>query len=432
MQSGPRRIRESGGDRGRARFATAAARSVKNVAAASLLALAIAPPPAAFARQIIELPHGIVSGGYVEDNGNALLVIQPPRTEPPSDGDSVVMQLSRGGHRETKRIPKLHASLYKRLSEGRLLLAGVRGPYSRGGYGRLVYQIIRVSEGDMVDVLWEWEGDGGGQWREGGLEFSNDGRIWGHVTTLRVGRKVRGRTFRFGSPPSTEFHYETRIAFPEIDRYQADVNNPPFLILDSDGPLVLAPYHNGAYLVRIDGAAALEFRYLANERESEGWRDNVATQLYFHWQPRERILWGRGSSTPWYAYDLSDVDLSVEKPVRAFLTLALEGWPHPTRGFVTPGRGDGRYRLLHLWFEPKDGRREVESSDLRSRAAATEVHRSEWIPGLPPGAGPHAQASSSFVSPNGQHAIVIEEDPSEPARSYARRLQLTSGEDSDP
>lgn len=374
------------------------------------------------------MPSGGFRGGYVEDDGGTLLIVRRA-----VGAGSHFLRLYPNRPPFTRVIEEIETGFDRRLTDGRLLLGGILPPYSRGGYGTVVYEIVRERVDGSVQLAWRWKGDGDGRWRESRPEFSPDGQLWGDVSTLGTGPETSGRVFSFGFAPSNETQLGIPVEFPELDRYFIDLDKPQFLILDSDGPLVLASYHNGAYVVRFDAAAVREFRYLANEVESTGWRDNASTQLYLHWQPQERVLWGRGSASPtWYAYDLNDVDLTVAEPVRAFLALTLRGRPQPQRGFVALVQGEGRHRLLHLWFDPRDGRRDIAIADVRSGGAAAVAHASEWLTGSAPTAGLHPWDRYSLVSPNGQHAIVIEADPSEAKRLYARRLVMTPMNDSDP
>ena len=156
------------------------------------------------------------------------------------------------------------------------------------------------------------------------------------------------------------------------------------------------------------------------------------------WQPNQRILWCRGASTPWFAYDLSDLDLSAEEPIRPFLTLEMEGQPHPERGFIVTEDRTADYRLQHLWFDPVEGMRRVAQFDLGPRGI-TQLTRSAWITG-----SSALGDRSVMVSPNGLHALVVEErwgwedernrtskylEKKAEGRYYARRLELEPVED---
>ena len=382
-------------------------RSIAVAGAAVLLALALAPLRAASANEIIDLPRGRVTGGYVENDGDALLIIQPGDVV-----DSLALILSHDGGRSTKRIPNLHATLEHRLPDGRLLLSGTRGPYSRDGYGILVYQMVRVTEEEIVELLWEWQGDSSGVWGDESLQFSHDGTIWGRAEKLDVG-EIRGRVFRFGAPSSGGLERTAPVGFAEADERRTRLPRedwlrplepgPEFLFLNSAGPVVAIPYNEGAYIVRFLGATA-EAKRFAADRSSSTYL--IGSQEHFSvWQPDEGLLWSNDYST-WRAYDLRDLDLRDDEPIRPFIDVVLWrrghwGRPHPERGFVILNIADGRYRLNHLRFDPDADPQQIDNRDLHVHGS-TDSHQSDWVEGTL-GTDP-----IYFVSPDGVHAIAVE------------------------
>ena len=190
---------------------------------------------------------------------------------------------------------------------------------------------------------------------------------------------------------------------------------PGLVILDSDGPVVLSPWNEGAYILHFaeNGSSPDVLPVLFGDGVEE---------YDFRWQWQERILWAR-SSLYWKAYHLWDMGLSpssFEEPFWVVESTSTE--PHPVRGIVRVAnkRKAHSYRIEHVWRDPWSLTEERQVSD--------------WYQGKPPSSfGPIVSEKDLFVSPNGRHAVVVEEIMEKNADdaqakpveiSYARRVDL--------
>ncbi len=342
----------------------------------------------------VELPSGEVAGGFVDDEGRALLVIR--RSNDPADG-SVVVQIN------GKRIRRVDMSgisvrYVSVLSDGRLLLSG----YRRDGQWDPVDEIIGIGRDGDLRVYWAFSSREFGS-REYGpavgnhgvpVDVSGDGRAWGLVddsgTGFRFGRTLLRET-RTKRTESADVGAERDVRTSGFKWPMA----PGFVFLDSDGPVVLTPWSGGAYVLHFsaNGSSPLAVPILF---------ENGVEEYDFRWQWDERVLWAR-TSLYWRAYDLWDFGLSPlgEEPFLVVGNSTAE--PHPERGAVRLATRGGRHRIEHVW------------RDRWSRVE--ENHVSEWRSGLP---------AAWFVSPSGRRAVVVETRESEGggSRKYAEHVDL--------
>ena len=272
-------------------------------------------------------------------------------------------------------------------------------------HGAIVYQAYRLTSSGKLRQLWSIDT---GHWiqDEPTLSVSPDGAMWGVVDgSVRRGRTVADPNdkrlhFAFGATKSSKVRRRETLAFDQGPHRKAE---PEFLFLSSRGPVVLAAYADDYHLLRFTdfGVNSQPVDALRPVRRAYG-----SAWPLVRWQADDRILWGNDGNE-WAAWDLWDLGLSgfPEEPL-----LRLEsssGEPHRVRGFVRKTVTDRGYRVEHLWQSPQ-----VEHLN--------EHHASDWRPGKP---------ISVSVSPNGRHAVALEEvreekDGEVESRQVLRRFEL--------
>ena len=319
----------------------------------------------------VELPAGEVVGGVVDDRGRVRLVLR--RTNHPNDG-SVVVQIEK---EEMRRIdlPNISVRSVSPLSNGRLLLSG--SEIRVDGSWDAVNQIIEIGRDGHVRPHWKFSSREFDSASNHGvpINVSGDGRAWGLVDD-------RGTDFVFGRTLARRVKVQrTERAYVGAERDAATSElkwpmAPGFVFLDSEGPVVLTPWSEGAYVLHFSarGSSPLAVPILF---------EDGAEEYDFRWQWDERVLWAR-TSLYWKAYDLWDFGLSSPEE-GPFQVIESSAEPHPERGATRLTTKEDVYRLEHVW---RDRWSPVE-----------EVHVSEWRPGRP---------AAFFVSPSGRRSIVVE------------------------
>ncbi|MCY4559329.1 MAG: hypothetical protein OXF79_23710 [Chloroflexi bacterium] len=242
-------------------------------------------------------------------------------------------------------------------------------------HGAVAYQAYRLTSRGKLRRLWsidtrQWVGD------DASIEFSPDGTMWG--TMAHYG--TEGRHFALGSTRSMEPKRSETLVFHE-DRPR--LMDSEFRFLSSDGPVLLAPYGDGVYLLRFTdfGVDSRRIEHLEAGRAFYG-----GSSLPVHWQSGDRVLWS-DDGQEWTAWDLWDLGLSGFPDEPFFRLESSSGEPHPVRGFVRKTVTDRSYRVEYLWRSPR-----IEHLNER--------HVSDWRPGKP---------ISISVSPKGLHAVALEE-----------------------
>ena len=201
------------------------------------------------------------------------------------------------------------------------------------------------------------------------------------------------------------------MTFESVDTGSPVMGLPHVHYLDPRQGVVLIPWSGGAYMLRF---AETGVQAVPHFHEGPG---KITS---FHWQEEARVLWALvldsdylGVDTfpvprpkhTWLAYNLGKLLPGSEPPSEPFWTIPVDpattsGWPHPRRGFVEVRSGTSGYRVAHRWRSP-------DSEEPAQRRL------SNCRSGDPEGA--------IFVSSNGRHAIVIEEEAD---LHQARRIEL--------
>lgn len=347
------------------------------------------------------LPPGQVFGGIVEDDGRVLLVLE-------SGGDSLFVRL-KGDSVESFDLPGVEARSLAPLADGDMLLASLAGSKAEGN--RAARLDIVDLRGDQIRYLRSLSVPVVGYHYELPA-VSGDGRIW--ALEAADGAYTLGRFSRprMGEAESPRFE---RVALGErVDLGKWEMG-PDLVILDSDGPVVLSPWSEGAYILHFSEDASSPYILPVLFGDS-------VEEYEFRWQWKGRVLWAR-SSLYWKAYHLWDLGLSpfsFEEPYWVVEKTATE--PHPLRGVVRVAtKSGGGYRIEHVWRDPW---------------SSTEGRRvSAWYQGEPPSSfGGLLREQDLFVSPNGRHAVVVEKRTKESADdqqtkpaevTYARRIDLS-------
>ena len=275
----------------------------------------------------------------------------------------------------------------------------------------LHYDIVEI-RGDELETIWSWNSrdafpDVDSKSLEGfSLEFSGDGRAWG---------AGHGSSFSFGETESGDL--TTRRERFDVGRELTDVGKwaifaAGFVYLDSTGPVVVAPWNKGAFIVHFSENASPLVRPILF--------DNGVEEYSFLWQWKERILWAE-TSLYWKGYALPDLGVSgmTEEPI--WVLDKEMAAPHPHRGVVQVTVADGRYRVEHAWRDPVTQVEERQASEWYREYPYPDA--SDRVQGRTPSVEPWA--NRVFASADGRHAVVVEERRSAgvPA-SYARALTL--------
>ena len=362
------------------------------------------------AESLIPLP-GRVTGGFVESGGQGTLLV----TDDERRASTLILMDGRGIQGTVDLPPKRVARSLTVLSDGRILLGShdATKMYDRTQH----YDIVEI-RGNELDTSWSWNSKDAFPGVDTGnhgirVVFSGDGRAWGtgHGSNFSF-RETGGRGLA------------TRRERFDVGRELTDIGkwtifSPGFVYLDSAGPIVVAPWNKGAFIVHFSESASPVVRPILF--------DNGVEEYDFRWQWEERVLWAE-TSLYWKGYALPDLGVSgmTEEPI---WVLAKDmAAPHPQRGVVQVTAGDGRYRVEHAWLD------RVTQVEVRR---ASDWYRGEHVLALgPPGwRRPHrsevprvtvSPRDGVFVSANGQHAVFVERrERADGARaSYARVVDL--------
>lgn len=355
------------------------------------------------AEELISLP-GEVYGGFVEAGGRGTLLV----TDEERRATALVSLDGRGMQTTVGLPPKRVGRGLTVLGDGRILL---RTRDATTMHDRVLHYDIVEIRGDGLETVWSWNSrdafpEVDPKSLDVSLEFSGDGRAWG---------MGHGSSFSFGETPSGGL--TTRRERFDVGRSLTDIGkwtvfSPGFVYLDSAGPVVVAPWNKGAFIVHFSENASPVVRPILF--------DNGVEEYSFLWQWEERILWAE-TSLYWKAYPLSDLGISgmTEEPV--WVLGKDNAAPHPKRGVVQVTVADGRYRVEHAWRDPVTEVEERRASAWYSEYPYPDASGRVW--GRTPPVGPWA--NGVFVSADGRHAVVVERRRSGgTSTSYARVLTL--------
>jgi hypothetical protein len=363
-----------------------------------LLVSAWVEPVLGAENKVLSVADGDFLGGFVTDGGRVVVAVEPsPELE---EIRSTLVSWS-GGESHTEEIDFLVKRL-RAAPEGRFLVWGYRRQDDDHLWGLRVYRVAPSGfklerefdlDREWTGAAWAWA--------------SHDLTVWVGMRDLYPPRtkrwqaKALGREFAVGSMKTGKVRRKIGVElFPASPLEQDYV---AFVILDSDGPTVLASYSTRLFLHRFSDGG-VESRPIDHLREVVHPRGG---DLAVVWQEGDQVLWAR-SGDEWQAYDLWNLAYTFDVPREPFLRRkAASGRPHPTRGFVgIQEDGDGGFRVRHFWQSPQ-------FPDWK------EEHFSGWQRGKKP--------LEPIVSPNGRHFLAVESRRSEDGTfsMNARRVELT-------
>lgn len=349
--------------------------------------------------EVVSIHDGDFFDGFITNAGRAVLAVGPPGDEAEEQPRSTLMSWS-GGKAHAQEID----FVVKRLREapnGRILAWGYRGPRERleagsGWPGDENVLGFRVYRATPTAFRLEREFDVDMQRVDAGfMQVSDDLKVWVEMRDLYPpeaepwhGGGAIGRQFAIGSmksgKPRRTIDVELFRAAPLMDDVSA------FVILDSDGPVVLASYSTHLFLHRFTDDGGVESRPVDHLRFVV---HPAGASLRVIWQQEDQVLWAR-SGDEWLAFDLWNLAYTFDVPREPFLRRkATGGGPHPTRGFVRLEEdGEGRFRVRHRWQSPR-------FPDWH------EEHLSGWRDKKPREA---SWRSQPIVSSNGRHFLHLE------------------------
>ncbi len=269
------------------------------------------------------------------------------------------------------------------------------------------------------------------------IQVSGDGKAWGVMAPSIASKEARealgvsrssgvtsGLHFAFGNFRSPKVRRTHAVMFHDWYDHRTfwQGDDSRFTFLDSDGPVLVAPYADDVHLLRFTDSGVISEQIEPMKPLMKA----VEERIFFRWQDEDRVLW-TGGADEWLAWNLWDLGLSgfPEEPFLRFPSAA--GRPHRTRGFVRTVRDGNRYRVEHLWQSPQ-------IPSWKERHVSEWQQSSEWQQGT--------YRRLPDVSPNGRHVLALEqrlpeEEPSvppaledeqtsqRPPRYHARRFELS-------
>ncbi len=377
-----------------------------------LLVLAAA---ASHALQQTELPAGRLVGGVVEDGGRAVMLLAGDRGDPRDGSRLVVLEEA---ETEIVELPGFGGDSLTPLAASGVVLQGRRmlPPGAKADWGQAM-EIVQPGSDEKRTWAWrDWD-----FWVTRGMHFeylhdvSRDGLLWGAVGTGTADSFDRAQASR-----TRELRVESVVLGSERPETEEWLVPPAPIILRSDGPVVLIPWNCwGAYIVHFAQGGGVD-------RIAPIFFDNGVVEHEFRWQASEDVLWVR---TPlyWKAYHLPGLALSGEA-VAPYWVLERSVLPHPERGIVRFVQEGDRYRIEHAYRDPESSIRERHVSDWQGPSRVDgDLTPGESLPRLvaPPHRWARQGEALAFTSPNGRHAVVVEQQSAtEGVRPYARRVPL--------
>ena len=328
----------------------------------------------------IELPDGRFVGGFIEDDGNAVLLLRneayPGRR---IERESVLVRLAPDGLIvDTIGLPGRMASNFSRLADGRLELSSSDTPDwgDPNDVSARHEELLELTPNGEIKRIWGLNTRDRPDWDPEYTYFtmSYDGEAWALYTRGQqpgsFPEEIYDRLIiQWGDldPPEAETDGEAEIRFDDAEddglwRHAWELGYPGPVFLDSSGPVLSVAWKDRTYVVHIADDGSVEHRIPLFGETSEG-RSG--------WQPDERVQWS-WTDEHLRAYRLPELGLSGEV-MEPFWTverkrqdgtiqvhqkrgvIALRGqflWsPKSTRLIGEPER-DGRFRVDHIWRDP--------------------------------------------------------------------------------
>ncbi len=336
--------------------------------------------------------------GFVTDGGRAVVALRP---SPELERVRSTLVSWNGGEAHAEEIDFLVKS-FRQASEGRFLAWGFRRQDDEHPWGFRVYRVTpsAFKLEREVDLDPKWMAEGSWAWT------SHDLSVWVGMRNLypqgteRLPAQALGREFAVGSMRTGKAM--RTIGVELFPAYPLLHDTVAFVILNSDGPTVLASHSTHLFLHRLS-RQGVESRPIDHLREVV----HSGSDLAVVWQEDDRVLWAR-SGDEWQAYDLWNLAYTFDVPREPFLRhKTASGRPHPTRGFVEVEEdGVGRFRVRYFWQSPQF-------------PEWKEERLSGWQRGKRP--------FEPIVSPGGRHFLAIDSGRSEDGTysTTARRVELT-------
>ena len=325
----------------------------------------------------IELPDGQFVGGFIEDDGKAVLLLRHvgyPGHRVATAESYFVRLAPDGSIIDTIDPAGRMASSLQALDHG-LLSLGTREPLEDGS-SVLHRELIELTESGEIRRIWGLNTRDRPDWDPEYTYFtmSYDGEAWALYTRGQQAGSFPEEIYdrlivQWGDldPPEAETDGEAVIRFDDAEndglwRHAWELGYPSPVFLDSNGPVFSVVWKDRTYIVHIahDGSVAHKI-LLFGERSEE--RSG--------WQPEERVQWSR-TDEHLKAYHLPDLGLAGEVTTpfwiverehedgeirvhkkRGVIVLHGQfiGTPHgaPLIGEPEP---DGRFRVDHIWRDP--------------------------------------------------------------------------------
>ncbi len=305
----------------------------------TILGFAVCSTSAAQTAWDIELPDGDFVGGFVEDDGDAVVLLnrrapdwwRSDRASESAEGGSFFVRLaSDGSISGTIDMPKRSATGLSRLDHG-LLWLGTKDTVDQAGVSAIHEEFVELTPTGRVARIWGWNPRDRPDWRWAGFIPSSDGKAWALYPVGEPDLGVIDRLhFRWGDlePAEAEIDGEVVLRFGDSagETWRpVEGESPAPVFLDSSGPVFSVYWKDRTYILHMAEDGSVKHRIRVFGEESE--RSTV-------WQDDERVQWSR-TDEHLRAYHLPDLGLSgeVTKPFWIVERNGADGKisPHRTR-----------------------------------------------------------------------------------------------------
>jgi hypothetical protein len=364
----------------------------------------------------IELPDGEFVGGFIEDDGNAVVLLRTttyPGNRVEKEKSYFVRLASDGSIIDTIDPAGRLASHVQALDHG-LLSLGTREPLEDGS-SVLHRELIELTESGEIRRVWGLNTRDRPDWDPEYTYFtmSYDGAAWALYTRGQQPgsspEEIYDRLIvQWGDldPPEAETDGEAVIRFDDAEsdglwRHAWELGYPGPVFLDSSGPVLSVVWKDRTYIVHIADDGSVEHRIPLFGETSEG-RSG--------WQPDERVQWSwtdehlrayrlpelglsGGVMEPFWIVERKSQDGRIQVHQKRGV-IALRGqflWSPKSPKLIGDPEPDGRFRVDHIWRDPL--------------ASDVEVRRTTGWQGSSAGAFPYWIT----VSPNARFVLAVQQ-----------------------
>lgn len=260
-----------------------------------------------------ELPDGRFVSGFVDDDGNAVLLLRNEMYP----GQKVVTRsvfvrlAPDGSIIDTIDLPDRMVSGFWRLTDRRLVLSSSDVPDQTGvSAGHL--ELIELTSSGEIKRIWGWNTRDQPDGMDVSSTVAHDGKAWAlHSRGERPGSHPDSLFDRLHiwwgdiEPPEAEMDGEAILRFGDAEddglwRHSWELGYPIPVFLDSNGPVFSVVWKDRTYILHMAEDGSVEHRIRVCGEESEG-RSG--------WQPNERVQWSR-TDEHLRAYHFPDLGLS--------------------------------------------------------------------------------------------------------------------------